>query len=295
MDEYDQLAGKFEENRTQLRAVAYRMLGSVSEAEDAVQEAWLRLSRSDPSEIQNLGGWLTTVVSRVCLDQLRSRKTRREDPLDDMFVPDPILSSLNPELDPEEEAVRADAVGLAMMVVLEKLSPAERLAFVLHDMFGLSFDEIAEIVDKTPAAARQLASRARRRVQGDPIADNDVNRQREVVDAFLAASRGGDFEALLSLLDPDVILRADAGTTEARGPAVSKLVRGALAVVEQALTFTKLAPHTRAALINGRPGMVTVVGDTLMGVMDVTIRNGRITEINILADIPRLKSLPIPA
>ncbi|WP_020391668.1 RNA polymerase sigma factor SigJ [Kribbella catacumbae] len=291
MDEYDQLAGKFEQNRAQLRAVAYRMLGSVSEAEDAVQEAWLRLSRSDPSEIQNLGGWLTTVVSRVCLDQLRSRKTRREDPLDDMFVPDPILSTL----DPEEEAVRADAVGLAMMVVLEKLSPAERLAFVLHDMFGLSFDEIAEIVDKTPAAARQLASRARRRVQGAPIADNDLNRQREVVDAFLAASRGGDFEALLSLLDPDVILRADAGTTEARGPAVSKLVRGALAVVEQALMFSRMSPHSRPALVNGRPGMITVVGDTLMGVMDVTIRDGKITEINILADIPRLKSLPIPA
>lgn len=290
MDDFDQLAGKFEENRTQLRSVAYRMLGSVSEAEDAVQEAWLRLSRSDASEIQNLGGWLTTVVSRVCLDQLRSRKTRREDSLD-LFVPDPILSPL----DPEAEAVQADAVGLAMMVVLDRLSPAERLAFVLHDMFGLSFDEVAEIVDKTPAATRQLASRARRRVQGAPVTDNDLTRQREVVDAFLAASRSGDFEALLSVLDPDVVLRADAGTTEARGPAVSKLVRGALAVVEQALTFTRLAPHTRAALINGYPGMVTVVGDTLMGVMDITVHNGKITEINILADIPRLKSLPIPA
>jgi RNA polymerase sigma-70 factor (ECF subfamily) len=231
------------------------------------------------------------VVSRVCLDQLRSRKTRREDPLDDLYVPDPILSPV----DPEEEAVRADAVGLAMMVVLDKLSPAERLAFVLHDMFGLSFDEVAEVVDKTPAAARQLASRARRRVQGAPIGDNDVSRQREVVDAFLAAARGGDFEALLSLLDPNVVLRADAGTTEGRGPAVSKLVRGALAVVEQALTFTKLAPHSRPALINGRLGVVTVVGDTLMGVMDVTLHDGKITEINILADLPRLESLPIPA
>jgi RNA polymerase sigma-70 factor (ECF subfamily) len=291
VDEIERLAGQFEENRAHLRAVAYRMLGSVSEAEDAVQEAWLRLSRSDASDIQNLAGWLTTVVSRVCLDQLRSRKTRREDPLDDLYVPDPILSPV----DPEEEAVRADAVGLAMMVVLDKLSPAERLAFVLHDMFGLSFDEVAEVVDKTPAAARQLASRARRRVQGAPVGDNDVSRQREVVDAFLAAARGGDFEALLSLLDPNVVLRADAGTTEGRGPAVSKLVRGALAVVEQALTFTKLAPHSRPALVNGRPGVVTVVGDTLMGVMDVTIHDGKITEINILADLPRLEALPIPA
>ncbi|WP_433013466.1 RNA polymerase sigma factor SigJ [Kribbella sp. CA-294648] len=291
MDDIERLAGQFEENRPHLRAVAYRMLGSVSEAEDAVQEAWLRLSRSDASDIQNLAGWLTTVVSRVCLDQLRSRKTRREDPLDDLYVPDPILSPV----DPEDEAVRADAVGLAMMVVLDKLSPAERLAFVLHDMFGLSFDEVAEVVDKTPAAARQLASRARRRVQGAPVGDNDVSRQREVVDAFLAAARGGDFEALLSLLDPNVVLRADAGTTEGRGPAVSKLVRGALAVVEQALTFTKLAPHSRPALVNGRLGMVTVVGDTLMGVMDVTIHDGKITEINILADLPRLEALPIPA
>ncbi|MFI5710527.1 RNA polymerase sigma factor SigJ [Kribbella sp. NPDC051620] len=290
MDDFDQLAGQFEQHRTQLRSVAYRMLGSVSEAEDAVQEAWLRLSRSDPGEIQNLGGWLTTVVSRVCLDQLRSRKTRREDSLD-VFVPDPILSPL----DPAEEAAQADAVGLAMMVVLDKLSPAERLAFVLHDMFGLSFDEVAEIVGKTPAAARQLASRARRRVQGAPITDSDVTRQREVVDAFLAASRSGDFEALLSLLDPDVVLRADAGTTESHGPAVSKLVRGALAVVEQALTFTRLAPHTRPALINGYPGAMTVVNGTLMGVMDLTLHNGKITEINILADLPRLESLPIPA
>jgi RNA polymerase sigma-70 factor, ECF subfamily len=290
VEDFDRLAGRFEQNRAQLRSVAYRMLGSVSEAEDAVQEAWLRLSRSDASEIQNLGGWLTTVVSRVCLDQLRSRRTRREDSLD-VFVPDPILSPL----DPAEEAAQADAVGLAMMVVLDKLSPAERLAFVLHDMFGLSFDEVAEIVGKTPAAARQLASRARRRVQGAPITDSDASRQREVVDAFLAASRSGDFEALLSLLDPDVVLRADAGTTQSDGPAVSKLVRGALAVVEQALTFTRLAPHTRPALVNGYPGAVTVVGDTLMGIMDLTLHNGKITEINILADLPRLESLSIPA
>lgn len=297
MDEIDELAGKFEENRTQLRTVAYRMLGSVSEAEDAVQEAWLRLSRADVSEIQNLAAWLTTVVSRICLDQLRGRKTRREDSLD-VYVPDPILGSIagsHEQRDPAEEAAQADAVGLAMMVVLDQLSPAERLAFVLHDMFGLTFDEVAEIVGKTPAAARQLASRARRRVQGAPITDHDVNRQREVVDAFIAASRSGDFEALLSILDPDVILRADIGTTKARGPAATKLVRGALAVVKQALSFTRLAPHTRPALVNGHPGIITVVGDTLMGVMDLTIRDGKILEINIVADVPRLKSFPIPA
>jgi RNA polymerase sigma-70 factor (ECF subfamily) len=286
----DELAEKFEQNRAQLRAVAYRMLGSVSEAEDAVQEGWLRLSRSDVSEVANLGGWLTTVVSRVCLDMLRSRKSRREDPLD-FFVPDPIVT----QLDPEEEAVQVDSIGLAMLVVLEKLAPAERLAFVLHDMFGLSFDEIAAIVDKTPAATRQLASRARRRVQGTSASDADRGRQREVVDAFLAASRGGDFEALLAVLDPDVVLRADAGTTAADGPAVSKLVRGARAVVEQALTFAKLAPYSRPALINGLPGVVTIVGDTLMGVMDVTVHNGRITEINILADPTRLQHLAVSA
>jgi RNA polymerase sigma-70 factor (ECF subfamily) len=288
----NELAEKFEQNRAQLRAVAYRMLGSVSEAEDAVQEAWLRLSRSDVSEVANLGGWLTTVVSRVCLDLLRSRRSRREDPLD-FFVPDPIVT----QLDPEEEALQVDSIGLAMLVVLEKLAPAERLAFVLHDMFGLSFDEIAAIVDKTPAATRQLASRARRRVQGTSASDADRGRQREVVDAFLAASRGGDFEALLAVLDPDVVLRADAGTTAAgaSGRAVSKLVRGARAVVEQALSFTKLAPHSRPALINGFPGVVTIVGDTLMGVMDVTVHNGKITEINILADPTRLQHLAISA
>jgi RNA polymerase sigma-70 factor, ECF subfamily len=294
VDDFDQLAGKFEENRTQLRTVAYRMLGSVSEAEDAVQEAWLRLSRTDVSEVQNLAAWLTTVVSRICLDQLRGRKSRREDSID-VYVPDPILDSIGGPLDPAEEAAQADAIGLAMMVVLDTLSPAERLAFVLHDMFGLTFDEVAEIVGKTPAAARQLASRARRRVQGAPITDNDVNRQREVVDAFIAASRSGDFEALLAILDPDVILRADVGTTNARGPAATKLVRGALAVVKQALTFNRLAPHTRPALVNGHPGIITVVDGTLMGVMDLTLRDGKIIEINIVADRPRLKSFPIPA
>ena len=287
MERPDQLADKFEANRTQLRSVAYRMLGSLSEAEDAVQEAWLRLNRSDVSEVANLGGWLTTVVSRVCLDMLRSRKSRREDSLE-VHVPDPIVT----KLDPEEDAVQIDAIGLAMLVVLDTLAPAERLAFVLHDMFGVSFDEIAEIVDKSPAATRQLASRARRRVQGAPTSDRDPGRHREVVDAFIAASRSGDFEALLAVLDPDVVLRADAGTTEVSGPAHSKVVRGAIAVVEQALTFTRMAPYTQPALINGTPGIITVVNGRLVGVMHLTITAGKITQINILADQTRLATLP---
>ena len=290
MDQQDQLAGQFERNRGQLRAVAYRMLGSLNEAEDAVQEAWLRLSRSDVSEVANLAGWLTTVVSRVCLDMLRTRKSRREDPYD-TFVPDPVVT----RMDPEEVAVQTDSVGLALLVVLETLSPAERLAFVLHDMFGVNFDEIAAIVGKSPAATRQLASRARRRVQGAPTGDGDLSRQRQVVEAFLAASRGGDFEALLELLDPDVVLRADAGDVPTDALAVSRLVRGARAVVQQALTFTKLAPHTRLALVNGTPGVVTIVNGQLFGVMSVEVRNGRITEINILADLDRLQQLDIPA
>jgi RNA polymerase sigma-70 factor (ECF subfamily) len=290
--EHEQLARRFEENRGHLRAVAYRMLGSLTEAEDAVQEAWLRLSRTDVSDVGNLGGWLTTVVSRVCLDMLRSRKSRREDFLE-TYVPDPVVE----ELGPEGEAVHTDAVGLALLVVLETLSPAERLAFVLHDMFGIGFDEIASIVDKSPAATRQLASRARRRVQGAPTSDGDVGRQRAIVDAFLAASRGGDFEALLELLAPDVVLRADAGAASAEyaGPAVSKFVRGARAVVEQALLFSRMAPHTRPALVNGMPGAVTVLDDRLMGVMSLTVTDGRITEIDILADLDRLDLIPGPA
>ena len=294
MDDHDQLARQFEQHRGQLRAVAYRMLGSLPEAEDAIQEAWLRLSRSDVRDVGNLAGWLTTVVSRVCLDMLRSRKSRREDSLDTV-VPDPILS-----LDvtgPEDEAMQTDAIGLALLVVLETLAPAERLAFVLHDMFGVSFDEIAEIVDKSPAATRQLASRARRRVQGAPTGDGDAARQRAVVEAFLTASRTGDFEALLSLLDPDVVLRADAGdaSDEYAGPAVSKLVRGALDVVEQALLFTRMAPYTELAMVNGQPGTITVVNGNLMGVMGFTVVDGKITQLDILADIDRVKKLPLPA
>jgi RNA polymerase sigma factor (sigma-70 family) len=290
VDEHDGLAAQFEQNRTHLRAVAYRMLGSVSESDDAVQESWLRLSRTGPSEIANLGGWLTTVVARVCLDMLRSRKSRREEPLD-VFVPDPIVSR-DDGVDPESEALQVDSVGLAMLVVLETLAPAERLAFVLHDMFGVSFDEVAVIVGRSPAATRQLASRARRRVQGAPAPDTDLNRQRRVVDAFLAASRGGDFEALLAVLDPDVVLRADAGAAPAgSGPAVSKVVRGAKAVVEQALTFAKLAPRTQPAIVNGAAGVVTVVRGQVFAVMGATIRNDKIAEIYILADPVRVNRL----
>jgi RNA polymerase sigma factor (sigma-70 family) len=266
------------------------MLGSVSEAEDAVQESWLRLSRSDTSEVGNLAGWLTTVVARVCLDMLRSRKSRREEPLD-VFVPDPIVSR-DDGADPESAALRADSVGLALLVVLETLAPAERLAFVLHDMFGVSFDEVAAIVGRSPAATRQLASRARRRVQGAPTPDADLNRQRKVVDAFLAAARGGDFDALLAVLDPDVVLRADAGAANiGSGPAVSKVVRGARAVVEQALTFTKLTPRTQRAIVNGGAGVVTVVGGQVLAVMGVTTRDDKIAEIYILADPVRIDRL----
>lgn len=289
MNDHEWLAERFEENRSHLRAVAYRMLGSVSEADDAVQEAWLRLSRSGVSGVENLGGWLTTVVGRVCLDQLRMRKARREDPLD-FHVPEPVVSRLD-TVDPEQEALLADSVGLALLVVLETLAPAERLAFVLHDMFAMPFDEIAPIVDRTPAAARQLASRARRRVQGSaPAPDTDLARQREVVDAFLAASRGGDFEALLAVLDPDVVLRADAGDAP---EGVSKLVRGARAVVEQALTFSRFAAFARPALVNGAPGLVTARGGRPFSVMGFTLAHGKIVEINILADLARLSRLDL--
>ncbi|WP_407288265.1 RNA polymerase sigma factor SigJ [Streptomyces sp. BP-8] len=289
MNDHEWLAARFEENRNHLRAVAYRMLGSLSEADDAVQEAWLRLSRTGASGVENLGGWLTTVVGRVCLDQLRMRKARREDPLD-VHVPEPVVSRLD-SVDPEDEAMLADSVGLALLVVLETLAPVERLAFVLHDMFAMPFDEIAPIVDRTPAAARQLASRARRRVQGTaPAADTDLARQREVVEAFLAASRGGDFEALLAVLDPDVVLRADAG---AEPGGLSKLVRGARTVVGQALMFSRFAPLARTALVNGAPGLVTVVEGQPFAVMGFTIARGKVVEINILADRARLRRLDL--
>src|SRR5215204_1127503 len=232
MDEHDWLAERFEEHRGRLRAVAYRMLGSLSEADDAVQEAWLRLSRSETGEVSNLGAWLTTVVARVSLNMLRSRKARHEEPLG-VHVPDPIVDRADGS-DPEHEALLADSVGLALLVVLEMLTPAERLAFVLHDMFAVPFDEIAPIVDRSPQATRQLASRARRRVQGAPVPDVDLDRQRELVDAFLAAARGADFDALVAVLDQDVVLRIDRG---ARPRGASREVRGALAVAKRGVAF----------------------------------------------------------
>ncbi|MFF8280539.1 RNA polymerase sigma factor SigJ [Streptomyces lateritius] len=291
MDENDLLAEHFEADRTHLKAVAYRMLGSLSEAEDAVQEAWLKLNRSDVSEVRNLSGWLTTVVGRVCLDMLRSRSSRREDPLE-YYVPDPVVRGTDGVRDPEEEALLTDSVGLALLVVLETLGPAERLAFVLHDMFAVSFDEIAPIVDRTPAATRQLASRARRRVQGAaPAPAPDVTRQREVVDAFMAASQGGDFDGLLAVLDPDVVLRADGGKLLA---AASKLVRGAEAVVNQALTFARFRHAHRTVLVNGAPGIVSVVDGRPAALMAFTVVDDRIVEIQILADPERLAPL-LPA
>ncbi|MFI5683385.1 RNA polymerase sigma factor SigJ [Streptomyces sp. NPDC051636] len=290
----DVLADRFEEHRGHLKAVAYRMLGSPAEAEDAVQEAWFRLGRTDPDEIRNLGGWLTTVVGRVCPDMLRSRTARREEPMDDTFVPDPVIRPLS-DLDPEQEVLQADSVGLALLVVLEMLEPAERLAFVLHDMFAVPFDDIAPVVERTPAATRQLASRARRRVQGaTPSADPDLGRQRQVLDAFLAASRGGDFEALVALLHPDVVLRADAGAL-VRGAAASKVVRGAKAVAEQAVLFARFANFARPVLVNGSLGLVTAPEGRAMSVTALTIADGKITGMYIVADPDRLARLDLPA
>jgi RNA polymerase sigma factor (sigma-70 family) len=287
MDEHDFLAEQFEENRTHLRAVAYRMLGSLGEAEDAVQEAWLRLSRSDTSGIENLGGWLTTVVGRVCLDMLRSRRSRREEPLGARF-PDPIVGRQG-GIDPEHEALLADSVGLALLVVLETLSPAERLAFVLHDMFAVPFGEIAPIVGRSPAASRQLASRARRRVRGAAtVPDADLNRQREVVDAFLAAARGGDFDALVAVLDPDVVLRSDRGAVPA---GASREVRGAPAVARRAAK--ERARAARPALVNGAVGVVVAPRGRLLMVLGFTIRGGKIVEIDAIADPARLRKLDL--
>ena len=289
MNEHEWLAQRFEAHRSHLRAVAYRMLGSLSEADDAVQKTWLRLNRSDTSGVENLDGWLTTVVSRVSLDMLRSRKTRHEEPLG-AHVPDPVVSR-EEGIDPEREVLLADSVGLALLVVLETLSPVERLAFVLHDMFSVLFEEIAPIVGRSPTAARKLASRARRRVRGvAPVPDADLTHQREVVDAFLAASREGDFEALLAVLDPDVVLRADVGALPA---GASKQVRGARAVAEQALTFARLAPFARPALVNGAAGLVTAPGGQPFAVMGFTVTRGKIIEIDILADPARLRQLDL--
>jgi RNA polymerase sigma-70 factor (ECF subfamily) len=293
MDEQDWLAKRFEEHRSHLRAVAYRMLGSLSEADDAVQEAWLRLSRSETSGVENLGGWLTTVVGRVCLDMLRSRTSRRVVPLGEPLgtrVPEPLVSRAD-GIDPEHEALLADSVGLALLVVLETLTPAERLAFVLHDMFSVPFEEIAPVVGRSPTAARQLASRARRRVQGEAhVPDADLATQREVVDAFLAASRDGDFDTLLAVLDPDVVLRIDGGAVRA---GLSREVRGARAVAEQTLTFSRLSPFVRPALVNGAAGVVVAPRGRPFSVMGFTIRGGKIVEIDILADPARLSRLDV--
>ena len=289
MDERDWLAERFEEQRPRLRAVAYRMLGSVSEADDAVQEAWLRLSRTDTREVENLGAWLTTVVARVSLNLLRSRSSRRETPLG-VHVPDPIVDRAD-GTDPEHEALLADSVGLALLVVLETLSPPERIAFVLHDMFAVPFDEIAPIVDRSPEAARQLASRARRRVQGEnAVSDADLDTQRSVADAFLAAARDGDFEALLEVLDPDVVLRADVGPLPAGG---SREVRGAREVAGQALFFSGLGLVLRPALVNGAIGAVSTRDGEPFSVGAFTIRGGKIVAIDILADPERIRRLDL--
>ncbi len=285
MDARDWLAERFEENRAHLSVVAYRMLGSLAEADDAVQEAWLRLSRSGTGGVENLGGWLRTVVARVCLDMLRSRESRREEPMG-VHVPEPTVSRED-GIDPEHEALLGDSVGLALLVVLDTLDPAERVAFVLHDMFAVPFDEIAPIVGRSPTAARQLASRARRRVQGARVPDADPTRQREVVDAFLAASRGGDFDALVAVLDPDVVLRADRAAVDA---GASQEVRGAAAVAE---TFSGRARAAQPALVNGAVGLVWAPGGRPRVVFDFRITRGKIVEIDILADPERLRHLDL--
>jgi RNA polymerase sigma-70 factor, ECF subfamily len=288
MDDNEWLADRFEEHRAHLRAVAYRMLGSLTEADDAVQDTWLRLSRAGVSEVENLGGWLTTIVARVCLNMLRSRTTRREEPIG-VHLPDPVISRAG-VLQPDEEAVLADSVGLALLVVLDTLTPAERLAFVLHDMFQLPFEEIAPMVGRSPAAARQLASRARRRVKGAgiPAPDPDLARQRDVVDAFFRAARGGDFDALVALLDPDVVLRADGG---ARRPAASVVVRGAAAVASQAFRGALPAAVVRPALVNGAAGAVITVGGQPIAVMGFTVSEGKILEIDAIADPERVRRI----
>ncbi len=296
MNEHNWLTGQFEEYRPHLRAVAYRMLGSLSEADDAVQESWLRLNRADTSDVKNMGGWLTTVVARVCLDMLRARKSRREEPLEG-YVADPIARRADGG-DPEREALMADAVGLALLVVLDTLAPAERLAFVLHDLFAVPFEEIAAIVGRSPTAARQLASRARRRVRGTTtVPDADLAHQREVVEAFLAASRGGDFDALLALLDPDVVLRADpvavgaSATAQGKGaPLLSPEVRGARAV---ASTFAGRAQAARPALVDGAAGAVWAPGGQPRAVFNFTIAHGKIVAIAVIADPAHIRHLDL--
>jgi RNA polymerase sigma-70 factor (ECF subfamily) len=287
MKEHNTLAERFEQNRPHLRAVAYRMLGSLSEAEDAVQEGWLRLSRSDTRGVENLSGWLTTVVARVCLDMLRSRKSKREEPLE--AHAQHTIADRKDGIDPEQEALLADSVGLALLVVLETLAPAERLAFVLHDMFELSFDEIAPILGRSSTAARQLASRARRRIHGAEIAHNpDLTRQREVVDAFLAAARGGNFEALLNVLDPNVVLRSDPIVLP---PGAPTEVRGAEAIATRAAKGGARA--AQPALVNGAVGVIVAPRGRLLMVIRFTIKDGKIVEMEAVADPERLRHLDL--
>jgi RNA polymerase sigma factor (sigma-70 family) len=291
MEESEWLAERFEEHRAHLRGVAYRLLGSLADADDAVQDTWLRVSRAGAADIENLGGWLTTIVARVSLNMLRSRGTRREESLD-VRLPDPVVSAAG-SLQPEDEALLADSVGLALQVVLETLPPAERLAFVLHDMFDLPFDDIAPIVGRTPVAARQLASRARRRVKGadTPAADRDLARQRTAVDAFFLAARGGDFDALLAVLDPAVVLRIDAG---ARRPAGSMALRGAAAVAAQALTGLSTALRSATlhpALVNGTAGVIVTMRGRPLTVMGFTVAGGKIVAIDAIADPDRVRAI----
>ncbi|MEV7616885.1 sigma-70 family RNA polymerase sigma factor [Streptomyces sp. NPDC089799] len=290
----DLLAERFEQHRPHLRAVAYRMLGSLGEAEDAVQEAWFKLGRADADEVRNLGGWLTTVVGRVCLDMLRSRASRREDPLEwpdgQVRIPDPVISRAD-TVDPEHEVLLADSVGIALLVVLETLTPAERLAFVLHDLFAVPFEEVAPVLGRTPAATRQLASRARRRVQATPTApDPDLALQREVVSAFLSAARGGDFDALVSVLDPDVVARADGGALRP-----GRLMRGADTVASQAITFAAFAQTAVPVLVNGAAGFVAFADGRPVTLMAFTVQGGRIVAIDILNDPDRLAALNLQA
>lgn len=287
MTDGDAIARAFEAQRPHLRAVAYRMLGSTGEADDAVQEAWLRLSRADAAAIENLGGWLTTVVARICLNLLRSRRSRREQPLD-LHVPDPIVDPID-GTDPEHEALLADSVGIAMLMVLETLSPPERLAFVLHDMFGVPFDEIAAIVDRTPDAARQLASRGRRRLRAaDPVAEPDFDEQRRVVEAFVAAAREGDFDRLIDVLHPDVVLRADFGPDRE-----ATEINGADAVIAQARTFASMGARGHLVRVNGGVGTVAFLDGELLSVGAMHVRGGRIVEIDFLSDPARLARLDL--
>jgi RNA polymerase sigma-70 factor (ECF subfamily) len=284
-DERDWLTERFHQHRSHLRAVAYRMLGSVTEADDALQEAWLRIRDQDPGTVENMRAWLTTVVGRVCLNMLRSRRARRED----VHVPDPIVELGEPG-DPEQETLIAESVGLALQVVLDALSPAERLAFVLHDVFGVPFSEIATVLDRSEAAAQQLASRARRRVRGAPEPDPDLSRQRQIVDAFFAASRDGDFDALVAILDPDVELRIDGGR---RREDASLVMKGAAAVARYSATYSKLYPFVRQALVNGAAGAVVTPRGRPFAVMAFTVTNGKIAQIDALVDPDRLERLAL--